>query len=286
MGRRFPQAALALVLIAGSWPFPPTSDRASEILAQARQAIGGETRLKAVKALSLEGAAQTDRERPAGLFTSLQVDFLLPDRFLISRYWPLFFLRRVGGFNKEEIIEQSMAGGHWADVTFGDSSTDARAWQLAARSRECARYLVAWLLMAPEQYAVQFIDAGGAEAAGSSADIVDAKGANGFVARLFFHKDTHRLMALTYREPPQHARAVRTMPPARPAERDALIFKSIEGPGSKADESTMHFADHRADDGVVFPHRIRIESEGLVEEWQISRFKVNPPLSPKQFEPK
>jgi hypothetical protein len=286
MPRRLCAAAFAVgALVACSHLLSAAPDRATEILAQARQAIGGEARLKAVTSLSLKATSRSDVAGSSRAFTNLEMDFLLPDKFLVTRNWPLSFFRRIGGFNANRLIEQRLSSGLWADIGFGDGSKEALARQMASRQRECVRYLVAWLLAVPEQYDVRFTDAGEAQIADGRADVVDAKGANDFAARLFFDKQTRHLLMLTYQEPPQPAPALTASPQdAKPPEKGEPLFKSIEGPASKAPETQMHLSEYRADDGILFPHRVRIESEGLLDEWQISRFKVNPPLRPKQFE--
>lgn len=288
MASRGCAGVVGVVFLVGSWALAGlASSRADQILAQARQAIGGEARLKAVRSLSLKGVAEARRESAAGVVTNLQIDFLLPDRFRISRDWfaPSFF-RRVGGFNGGDLVEQRQASGVWTDVGFGKGSKEASAWQMAARKRECARYLVAWLLMAPEQYGVQFTDPAG-ESGDGSTDVVDARGANDFAARLFFDKNTHRLLKLTYREAVPGAPATGAPPAGRQAAgRGEPLFNSLERSDSKTDEVTMQFDDYHTDDGILFSHTTRVESEGLREEWRISRFKVNPQLDAKYFERK
>lgn len=281
MRPQLPHVALALALLAGSSQVPAIPGQAQAVLAQARAAIGGEERLQAVKSLSLKGLAGT---APTA-FTNLQIDFLLPDRFLISRNRAYF--RRVGGYNWKELIEQRWQDGLRADVRPADPDSDAYAWQMAARRRECARYLVAWLLMAPAEYGVQFTDDISGDKADARTDIVDAKGANEMALRLFFDKTTHLLVKLTYREQVPTSPAVASRPEARPVgERGEPLFTDLKAPEAKSTEVTMEFSEHHADDGIVFPHKVRIDAQGLQEEWQISRFRVNPPLDAKDFERK
>ena len=284
---RGPFAAVFVVgaAVACSHLFSAAPDRATEILAQARQAIGGEARLNAVKLLSLEAKSRLEFRGSSGELTSLKMEFLLPDRFLVTRNWPLSFLQRIGGFNAGQLIEQRLSSGLWADVGFGDGGKEALARQMAVRQREYVRYLIAWLLTVPEQYRVRFTDAGEADTAEGRADVVDAKGENDFAARLFLDKQTHQLVMLTYQEPPPAVPAATLSPQdAKALERGEPLFKSLEWPTSGRGETVMWLSGYRAVDGILFPHRASIEFEGLAEEWQISRFRVNPPLKPKQFE--
>lgn len=253
-------------------------DRAQQILAQARQAVGGEARLKAVRTLSVKGTIEPDLPS-AWRVANLQIDFALPDRFLVSRDWPGAFFRRIGGFDGEELIEQRQLSLKWTDMV-PDGGKQAVAWQLAARRRECARYLVAWLLMAPEPYGIRFTHGGDGVAAARPADVLDATGAHDFAARLLFDKVTHRLVDLSYRE--RLPNADPAAEPKAPAGAQPM-FKAIEKPKSEPDKVMLHFDDYHADGGIVFPHRIRVETEGTGEVWKISRFRVNPDIDPRQF---
>ena len=280
MAHRFTLTALVLCASIGcSYLLAAAPDRAAAILDQAREAIGGQARLRAVHALSLKITSQSDMDGGAPVSTTLAMHFLMPDKFLVARDWPFSFTRRIGGFSGNQLVEQRLLSGVWADVGFGDGGTDALARQLAARRRECLRYLLAWLLTAPEQYGLQFSDGGEAGSPGAGADLVDVKGASDFAVRLSFDRQTHHLITLTYREPP--ANGVPASDPST-ASRDNQVFKSIEGPA--APETRMRLEQYRADDGIVFPHRVTIELEGLRDVWRISRFTVNPRLTSRQFE--
>ena len=281
MPPRSSRAAFAFaVLVASCSVLLARPDRASDILASAREAIGGEARLKAVTSLSVTATSRLDLDGSRRAFTNLQIDIALPDKFVEERYWPRSFLRRIGGFNGDRLIDQWWSAGAWGDAHVGEADKEAVQRTIALRQRECVRYLVAWLLMAPEQYQVRFVDAGEADTAQGRVDVIDANGANDFAARLFFDKQTHRLLTITYEEPPQPAPAVGAVPPATP---EALLFKAIEGPTSKTG-TKMQGTRYRAEAGILFPHRVTIEMDGLKEEWDVSRFKVNAPPDLKRFE--
>jgi hypothetical protein len=284
MQPQFPRLALALALLAGSWQLSASPQHGQAILAQARAAIGGEARLQAVRSLSVN-AVVPDGGEIARPFTHLHLDFLLPDKFLVSIERAYFM--RVGGYNSKELIERRQVDGRWADLRPASRSSDAYTWQMAARRRECALYLVAWLLGAPAEYGVEFTEVTAGESADPKADILDAKGGNDLAVRLYFDKITHRLVKLAYQVlvPTAAAGASKApVPPMGPP--GEPLFKGLEAPEAKPAEATMEFSGHHGDDGILFPHKIRIESEGLRDEWQISRFKVNPPLDVKYFERK
>ncbi len=308
MRSRFAHVALALVVFAGFRQIPAGPNHVQEILARARAAIGDEARLQAVRSLSVRAIVPVGGIIYPGGFAHLHIDFLLPDRFLVSTEQA--YLTLVDGYSSKGLIERRELSGQWTDARPADRSSDAYRLRLAARRRECARYLVAWLLTAPAEYGVEFVEATEpdktvtkAESTGEKApkapnadvkpepkkseldaDAVDVRGADGLALRLYFDKRTHRLVKLTYREPAPYGSSI--TPPAsspRAGEPGAPIFRSLEDPEGRTDQVTMEFAEHYPDDGLVFPHKVRIEVGGLHEEWEISRFQVNPTLDPKQF---
>ncbi len=277
--------ALLVAVLIGCLRLAPTSARAdSDVLRQAREAIGGEARLQAVRTLSVKGGFQTQHERQRFELVEFQMAFALPDRFLVSNNWPGAFLQRVGGFNGDRLIEQRLWRDKWTDLDVGDGGKEDLGREMAARRRESLRYLVAWLLGAPPECRVEFTDAGEERTDQGPADVVLAKGAYDFAARLLFHKQTHRLLFVAYHEPP-------LPPPAPPGANETPqpgepLFTTLEGPASKAEESRMHLSSFHDDDGIRFPHSMRVESEGLVQEWSISRIRVNPAFDAGLFEPR
>ncbi len=174
---------------------------------------------------------------------------------------------------------------------------------IAAGTRELLRYLVAWLLMAPDRYGVRFSDGGIEKSAGEEMDVVEAKGQSDFAARLFFNQQS-RLVMLTYQEPPTIARPAAPVAETTKPNLDEPLFKSIEPwKPSPPGETRLRLADYRADDGILFPHRMTFESGPKVQmwdprdptrridvstssEWTIKRFSVNAPLDSKYFNPR
>jgi len=46
----------------------------------------------------------------------------------------------------------------------------------------------------------------------------------------------------------------------------------------------MQGTRYRAEAGILLPHVVTIEMDGLHEEWEVSWFKVNAPPDAKRFE--
>ena len=268
-------------------------DHAQEVLARARQAIGGQARLAAVTSLSVKvSSVRTPlvvigtRQKPTvqRVTLDLELQILLPDKFLITRRGPLGS-RQVDGVNGARPIFETAPN---VQVVIKDPDFFAR--MAATRRRQLLRYLVAWLLVAPESYAVRFSDGGVAALEGKELNVVEVNGANDFTARLFFDGQS-RLVMITYQDPPASAPTT-PAPEAKSRDADEPLFKSLEGPGpppavTRPRSVRVLLADYRADDGILFPHSMTFESDGQVTDtWEIKRFTVNPALDSKSFDPR
>ena len=61
--------------------------------------------------------------------------------------------------------------------------------------------------------------------------------------------------------------------------------KELEGqPEPKTVEIQMYLSDYRGEGGVLLPHHITRAVNGEVtEEWDVTKFKINPPLKAENF---
>jgi len=49
-------------------------------------------------------------------------------------------------------------------------------------------------------------------------------------------------------------------------------------------EVQVYFSDYRAEDGLLLPHRVTRSINGdFSEEWELKKFKINPPLKAESF---
>jgi hypothetical protein len=102
-------------------------------------------------------------------------------------------------------------------------------------------------------YPLTFSYIGQAEAPQGKADVLEAKGAPNFAVRLFIDQTTH-------------------LP----------IMLSWQGGG----ENRIYFADFRDVDGLKWPFRLRRAlGADTVEETTFDRYRVNPRIDPKKFQP-
>src|SRR5512133_2607899 len=105
-GRRRKTALVFALLTASCLVVSGRQDRATEILSQSREAIGGQARLAAVTALSLKASTRSDLDGSRRVLGHLEVHLVLPDKFLIDREWATMFTRQIGGFNGTDLLEQ------------------------------------------------------------------------------------------------------------------------------------------------------------------------------------
>lgn len=276
---------------------PADKARAQELLAQARDALGGDARLKAVQSLALNGSFRRvmgpQMPESSGDF---EMELLLPDKYKRTENMSLMGgaaqVTRIDGFNGEQMFTDSSSSGSGMVMIRRPGSDDPKmqAGILRSMRADVARNLIAWLLTVPDSYQIEFTYAGEAESPEGKADVIDVKGADGFAAKLFLDKQTHKPLMLSYRAvlPQMVMRAGGGDGGSREDAEKRLkeIEKEAEAERSRARESeiNMFFSDYKTIDGVHLPHRVSRAVNGEVtEEWEIKKFKVNPPLKAERF---
>jgi hypothetical protein len=300
-----------LVLALLSADPPADADvRASALRAQARSALGGETALAPVHALSLQGhfhrlpppdGGPADAARPPRgplgreAEGDLAVEIALPDKMRVEASTsragaPSFtiitglsgaqaFMGTEGapGFGRGARAENDAAG----PAGGRRPSADERRAALGRRMQgELDRMRLALFADAGEGAALTYV--GQAESPDGRADVLDVATTSGTKARLFLDAATHLPLMVTYQET-MPARRLRRPPPADGAERSPEAVPSPALP--RTVEGTLFLSDRRAVNGVQLPFRISRAVDGkVVDEWEITRWRVNPTLKPERFE--
>ncbi|HST19748.1 MAG TPA: hypothetical protein VLR90_01415, partial [Blastocatellia bacterium] len=177
-------------------------DRAQELVRQARAAIGGEQALGAVRSLSVVGKLRRD-DRSG----EIKLDFLLPDKFKKTETITLIadiettFTGTINGDQAWNDSSTNNSGG--GSVRVNSRSVQPAEGAQAARGQqlrfEYARQLIALFLTSNSAFPVEFTYAGEAQSKDGRADMLDAKGPDGFQVRLFLDKATHRPLMMKYR---------------------------------------------------------------------------------------
>ncbi|MEW6126206.1 MAG: hypothetical protein AB1757_04015 [Acidobacteriota bacterium] len=274
--------------------------RAQELLTQARQALGGEAKLKAVQSLSCTGKFRRILAPNAPeMEGEFEMEFLFPDKFKLTENLTMMggaaHITRIGGFNGNELLEDQSSSGSGVVVMRRPGSDDekAKAQRLRVMKNDYARNLLAWLLTVPDAYQIEFTYAGEAEAPEGKADVIEARGADGFAARLFLDQKTHQPLMLSYRgfapkimvrtESFQAGSQEEAHKRAKEIEKQADAAKATPEKPNEI-EIQIFYTDYRAVDGIWLPHKITRATNGAVsEETEIAKFKINPPLKAEKF---
>jgi hypothetical protein len=196
-------------LIAGAVAFPrplaaqgqPAGSKdPATILAAARQALGGEKKLGAVKSFTATGRTRQVRG-----------DNLVPIEFEIFVELPDKYVR------KDEIPAQESgptASGFNGDDLLVDPPPPAampepmKKARVSTLKQDFARLALGMFAGSYPSYPLTFTYAGQAEAPQGKADVLDAKGPDGVTLRYFISVDTHLPIMVSWQPP---------APPARPA---------------------------------------------------------------------
>ena len=310
---------IELVVLALLSADPPAAadatGRASSIRAQARAALGGEAALASVNAVSLQGhfhrmpppppdgggPGEAAGPRPSRAPFAreaegdLDVEIALPDKMRVeasvSRAGAPSFTMITGlsgaqafmgtegapGFGRGARPENESAG----PAGGRRPSEEERRAALGRRMQgELDRMRLGLFADAGEGASLTY--AGQAESPDGRADVLDVATTSGSKARLFLDAATHLPLMVTYQET-MPSRRFRRPPSADGAEPTPEVAPSPVTP--RTVEGTLFFSDRRAVNGVQLPFRISRAVDGkVVDEWEITRWRVNPTLKPERFE--
>ena len=266
--------------------------KAQAILAQTRTALGNEAKWKTLQSLTFSGKIRRvmgEREMEG----ELQFDLLLPDKLMKSETifpMPGIEISRTEVLNGNDIwSENNGGGGGNVVIRRGDDTPQGREMANRASRAELLRVWLGCLLMPPAAAGLQFNFAGEAEAEDGKADVLEVKSADGFAARLFIDQKSHHPLMLTYQgRQPRMMMAQSTSGPPSEEEMQKRI-KEIEAQAAKAAtvEFQMRFSEYREEGGISFPHRIsKSQGDQISEEWELTKFKLNPSLKADRFEKK
>ena len=241
---------------------------AAQILASAREALGGEKALASVKTFVATGRTR-----------QIRGNNLVPIEFEISCELPDKFVRKdeipaqdtdltVTGFRGEALIQfpfqpSGRAGGPPGPPPGrGGPPPNPAQQRLTTVKQDFARLMLGVFATSFPPYPLTFKYAAEAEAPEGKADILDVAGPANFAARLVVQRDTHLPVMLMWQQP------------AAPA-----------APQAKPTDYRMYYADYRDVSGIKWPFRIRRAVAGdTIEETTFDRVSVNVRIDPRKFE--
>lgn len=257
--------------------------RAASVLADARKALGGEEKLRAVKTLQASG----DIRRSMGdmqMDGELELQLEAPDKLRRNESIGIpggATMVRTEVLNGTEVWDDSSQrggmGGHMMVMRGpgGREMTEEQMQEMRRRTRraDLARYRLAWLLTTDA--AVTY--GGVAEAPDGKADVLDVTPAEGPALRLFIDQETRMPLMLTWQGPQPRIMIRRPggAPPSTASPDDITRNAASDGPPPQA-TFELRFEDYRKVDGILLPHHISRGVNGSVnEEWTVKSYKVN-----------
>lgn len=205
----------AVVMCVGAALVAGQAPDVNKILADAREALGGDKKIAAVKTVTASG--RSTRVTASGSTPNdFELAMELPDKFVKKDTLAMIngsAIARTSGFNGGALIEAidtpPQMGGRMLimrgpgqappGVTLTPEQQEMMKKQaLLANKQEFARLTLGMFASSYDGYPLTFSYAGLAEASDGKADVVEVKGDGGFTAKLFIDVKTHMPMMLSW----------------------------------------------------------------------------------------
>ncbi len=311
-------------LVLAQAPAPPANPdaaaRATQVLSDTRQALGGNA-LEAVKTVLATG--HTRRVRGNNLVPiEFEIFMELPDKYVRVDEFPAEDTDPTSaGFNGNALVQNpappsappgAPAAGRGTPpgpAPGGRPGMDPRQMRIMTVKQDYTR-LTLGMFASSTAMPLTFTYAAIAEAPQGQADVLDVKGEGNVAMRLFISRQTRLPIMVTWNTPPTNVivtvpgqdppktvapgAVVVTGPPPPPAgapkEETDTYTKDVLALRAKAQatpvEHRLYFGDYREVDGVKFPFRIRRAiGQETTEETTFDRFRINTRIDSKKFEP-
>lgn len=308
-------ALIVLTVLAGSslGAQAPDAAKGTALLADARKAIGGDERLRAVKRIQASGMFR----RSIGANTlegDMEVLLELPDR--LRRNESTGFAggpqtERTEVLNGAEVWDETNGdarafftggrdgrgfggGRRFGDAGGGGDQAGAGASgrgqidperlkeaQRRVRQQDLARYTLVWLLST--EAPVTWV--GTAQAPEGTADVLELTPEGGVATRLFLDSNTHMPLMLTWAGAAPRLQFTRRGGGGdQPGAGDPQARRG--GQQGQVAQATieMHFSDYKAVGGIKLPHLITRGLNGQTnEEWEVKSYRINPNFKSNTF---
>ena len=205
----------AFVMSAGAALVMGQAPDVNKILADARDALGGDKKIAAVKTFT--GSGRSTRVSNNGATPNdFEMTMELPDKFVKKDTLAMIngsAIARTSGFNGNSVIEAidtpPQMGGAMVimrgpgqappGVTLTPEQQEAMKKQaLMANKQEFARLTLGMFVSSYDGFPLTFSYAGQAEAPEGKADVIDVKGEGDFAAKLFLDAQTHKPLMLSW----------------------------------------------------------------------------------------
>lgn len=284
--------------------------RARDLLARARQAVGGAAVLGGIQTLSatcklrrhfkyLSVQSPTKFVDKHEIITGkIELDILLPDRFrrrVKSRDWrgfPYSYTEVVNGAEawRNPALPARASSSEQRVIDVDDFTRNLERQGQNAR-HQLAFYALGWLLRELPDWPLEYEYAGEFQIETGKVNSLALQGREGFGALLLLNASSHlpeALVAATVvgaRTPVLveafsfDRRFMRETYQAARREAQARAKQLRRG------ELRWRLSDHRPVAGVLLPHQITISIDGeVIEELTVTEIEINQPVNPKKFE--
>jgi hypothetical protein len=161
-------------------------------------------------------------------------------------------------------------------------------------SAEFSRYLLAMILTPPPSLALEYKYAGESDVEETPAEVVDVSGPNNLALRIFFDKQSHLPLLLSYRGPKprvftmtrQAGGGTRSPEDIKKAREEAEKKMHAEAPAVREEvDFYIRLTDHRKVGGITLPHKFTfLTGEEVSEEFEVSKYQLNPQFKADRFE--
>lgn len=299
--KRVTSLLLILLAVVSTFASLHTDDsRAQEILKKAREAAGGEAELQKVQSLYLSGQYRRQLgDRQMGGDREISIQF--PNKFLVEDSMSMGGMSTAittsRGLNGEQAWTANSGGGGGMVFRFNAGGQQLTPEQMEEAFRrqfrvEFARYALGMLLSPPESFQLNYKYAGESDVDDAKADVLDVTGPENFAARVYFDKESHLPLLVSYRG--RKPRMVTMTRPAGGAPTSTDIKKLTEEAQKKAEAESqqipeevdffIRLSDHKKVNGVTLPYKFTFLTESEVsEEFEVKKYQVNPQFKADKF---
>lgn len=275
------------------------------LVAAARQALGGAAALGAVQSFAVKGTFTRNLTQITTTAT-VEISCVLPDKFVRVMRRPMgngplagMEITDYDGFNGTDPIRATVApnlpfptmipGG--PAPTTPDEIAAAREKQLNNLRRLFVEGVVPLFVSAPDLYGIAMTAGGTVPLDRGQADAVDMTRSDGTIWRLLLDETTHLPVKMLWQAKPvvvfSSSSRVAVPRGQMPPPPSITLPSGDPTAGMATVEWQMVIGDYKVADGLHWPHRFTTSFDGKPwEDLTLDKFKINPKIDPKTFDPR
>jgi hypothetical protein len=267
-------------------PVASGDEAARNVLRQARDALGGEAALDAVKGVRAVGRTS----RVLGVLRisgEIDLRLALPDRYVRIDRLALGALSTeiATGFSGGALIQRASGPDGLrfdpSSLIPADTSAAAERAALAGVRQDAALLLLGFFCASFDLHPFRFTYAGAVESPDGEATALDIAGAGGFAARLYIDDRSHLPLLVSWMAPDPTGAAAAFASGTGAATSDPTVLLDQMAPV----EHRVYFGDYRKVGGLRWPFRVRRSVDGRPsEEVSFDAFTINPPVDARVFD--